>query len=417
MGGSMERMRAWNGPAVLSYGFRPMFLGAAIWASGAMALWIGVLGGRVTLPTRFAPVDWHAHELVFGFLPAVIAGFLLTAVPKWTGRMPVVGWPLLALWTTWVAGRAAVLVSGLLPAGVSAAVDLAFLAALAAVIGREVVAGRNYRNLVVLGGVLLLLVANALFHRDAALGAAVQGAGARLGIAVGVFLILLIGGRIVQSFTRNWLAQRGGPLPAPFGAADWLAMLSAAIALPAWVLAPEARTTGVACLAAGFLHLIRLGRWCGERTLTEPLVLIRLARHERHRRGQGLVRRPGGDLQPQAQLADVRPLHRHLRQLHRLFRRLPAARPSCSSPRSTRCSSCSSGRWSARSAARRPGWIADRFGGGRVTFWVFVGMIAAVFGVIFFLGIKEQPGAFWGFFACFLALFFLTGSATPRPSR
>jgi len=274
MGGSMERTRSWRGPAVLSYGFRPMFLGAGVWAAVAMGLWVAMHGGAVALPTRFAPVDWHAHELLFGFLPAVLAGFLLTAIPNWTGRMPVVGWPLLALWMTWLAGRAAVLVSGLMPAGLAAAIDLTFLSALAAVIGREIVAGRNYRNLVVLGGVLLLLAADALFHLDAGRGAAAHGVGARLGIAVGVFLILLIGGRIVPSFTRNWLAPRGGPLPEPFGAVDRLAMLSAAIALPAWILAVDARATGAACLAAGLLHLIRLGRWRGGRTTAQPLVLI-----------------------------------------------------------------------------------------------------------------------------------------------
>jgi len=274
MSGSIERLRSWSGPAVLSYGFRPMFLCAGIWAAVAMALWIAMIGGAVTLPTRFAPVDWHAHELLFGFLPAVIAGFLLTAVPNWTGRMPVVGWPLLALWTTWLAGRAAVLVSGMLPAGVAAGVDLVFLAALAAVIGREIVAGRNHRNLVVVGAVLLLLAANALFHLDAGNGAAAQGVGARLGIAIGAFLILLIGGRIVPSFTRNWLAQRGERLPAPFGPVDRLGMLAAAVALPAWVLTPDAQATGGACLAAGLVNLIRLGRWRGERTAAEPLVLI-----------------------------------------------------------------------------------------------------------------------------------------------
>ena len=119
MSKSMERMRAWRGPAILSYGFRPMFLGASVWAAAAMALWIAMLAGTLSPPTRFAFVDWHAHELLFGFLPAVIAGFLLTAVPNWTGRLPVVGWPLFALWAIWCSGRIAVLFAELLPPGVA----------------------------------------------------------------------------------------------------------------------------------------------------------------------------------------------------------------------------------------------------------------------------------------------------------
>jgi uncharacterized protein involved in response to NO len=265
----MRQMREWSGPAVLSYGFRPMFLGAGVWGAVAMVVWILVLSGAVVLPSRFAPVEWHAHEMLFGYLPAVLAGFLLTAVPNWTGRMPVVGWPLLALWATWLAGRVAVTVSALLPAGLAAAIDLAFLAALAAVIGREIIAGRNFRNLVVLGGVLLLFAANVLFHAHGA-----AGAGARLGVATGVLLILLIGGRIVPSFTRNWLAQRGAPLPAAFGPTDKAALAAAAVALPAWVVAPGSALAAALCIAAGVLNLARLGRWRGARTLSEPLVLI-----------------------------------------------------------------------------------------------------------------------------------------------
>ena len=94
---SAEKIRAWKGPAILSFGFRPFFLLAGIWAALAMALWVLMLTGRDVLPTAFDPVSWHAHEFLFGYLGAVLAGFLLTAVPNWTGRLPIVGWPLAAL--------------------------------------------------------------------------------------------------------------------------------------------------------------------------------------------------------------------------------------------------------------------------------------------------------------------------------
>ncbi len=272
---TMDRMRAWRGPALFSYGFRPLFLGAALWAALAMGLWIAVLTGRLELPSRFAPVDWHAHALLYGFLPAVIAGFLLTAVPNWTGRLPIVGWPLFGLVLVWLAGRAATSFSALLLAGLAAAVDLAFLALLAAVIGREIAAGRNWRNLPVLAALVLLWTGNLLFHLDAAGGAAAQGPGARIGIAVAVFLILMIGGRIVPSFTRNWLARRpAGPLPVPPDRFDLAALALAAMALAAWIAAPAAPATGLAALVAGLVQLLRLARWAGWRTFAEPLVAI-----------------------------------------------------------------------------------------------------------------------------------------------
>src|SRR6056297_1799395 len=110
-----SRMRAWTGPAILAYGFRPFFFGAAVWAALAMALWVPMLTGQLSLPSAFDPVSWHAHEFLYGYLGAVVAGFLLTAVPNWTGRLPIVGWPLGALAVLWLAGRVAVAVSAGLP--------------------------------------------------------------------------------------------------------------------------------------------------------------------------------------------------------------------------------------------------------------------------------------------------------------
>ncbi|KAB2849547.1 MAG: NnrS family protein, partial [Hyphomicrobiaceae bacterium] len=83
---SAEQIRNYNGPAILGYGFRPFFLLAAAWAAAAVPLWLLMLLGKVSLPTRMAPLEWHIHELLYGYVPAVIAGFLLTAVPNWTGR-------------------------------------------------------------------------------------------------------------------------------------------------------------------------------------------------------------------------------------------------------------------------------------------------------------------------------------------
>ena len=271
MTSSAEQMRAWTGPAILTYGFRPFFLGAAVWAALAMALWVPMLSGALVLPTAFDPVSWHAHEFLFGYLGAVIAGFLLTAVPNWTGRLPIVGWRLGALAALWIAGRVAVAISAAMPPAAVAAIDLAFPLALAAAIGREIVAGRNWRNLVVLGGLAVFAVGNGLFHWEAARGEyAAQGHGLRLGLAAGLMMIALIGGRIVPSFTRNWLARRGpGRLPVPpMQRFDRVALVVLLAALLLWVARPLDPVTGAALVLAGALHLARLARWAGDRTLT-----------------------------------------------------------------------------------------------------------------------------------------------------
>lgn len=275
MTGTAERMRAWTGPALLAYGFRPFFLFAGLWAALAMAVWVAMLTGLAELPTAFDPVSWHAHEMLFGYLGAVAAGFLLTAVPNWTGRLPIVGWPLGGLVALWLLGRIAVATSAHLPPLAVALADLSCLLALIATLAREIVAGRNWRNLIALGMLGVLTVGNALFHWQAAGGHAASGSGLRLGLAAAIMMIMVIGGRIVPSFTRNWLVRRKDPArPAPFGRFDRVALLIGAGALGLWVAAPDALAAGLALLLAGVVHVQRLLRWCGRHTGAEPLVWI-----------------------------------------------------------------------------------------------------------------------------------------------
>ena len=134
---TMQRMRTWRGPALLSFGFRPFFLIGGAYAATVVLVWLLVLTGAMASPGDWPPLAWHAHELVFGFVPAVVAGFLLTAVPNWTGRLPVVGWPLLGLVAVWLAGRLAVAAAGLLPGAFVAALATAFPVTLAVFLGRE----------------------------------------------------------------------------------------------------------------------------------------------------------------------------------------------------------------------------------------------------------------------------------------
>jgi len=274
MATTAERVRTHSGPAILSYGFRPFFLLGASWAASVLAVWLPMLGGAFSPPTAFSPLEWHVHELVYGYVPCIIAGFLLTAVPNWTGRLPVTGGPLLALVATWAAGRLAILTSARIGAAPAAVVDLLFLACLAGVIGREIVAGRNVRNVKVLALLVLFLVGNAVFHWET-ITHAVGGYGMRLGIGVILLLITLIGGRIIPSFTRNWLARRPpGPLPTPFGRFDVACLGVGTLTIACWIADPHAWLTAVMATLAGCLHAVRLARWAGYRTIAEPLVLV-----------------------------------------------------------------------------------------------------------------------------------------------
>ena len=270
----MSCTKTYRGPALFSHGFRPFFLSAALFGLGVVPFWLLVWRGDIAVSGPFPAEDWHAHEMIFGFAAAVVAGFLFTAVPNWTGRMPIRGWPLIVLCAVWVAGRLAV--GGVLPLGPGGvmAVDCAFLAAVTLMIGVEIVAGRNWRNLMVAIPVLLLLAANLAFHVGAMSGHGMD-VGLRLGLAVLIFLITLIGGRIIPSFTRNWLSRQAAPqMPAPFGRFDGLCLIAGAVALANWVWQPHAITTALFLALAAALHAVRMSRWRGLSTWRSPLLLM-----------------------------------------------------------------------------------------------------------------------------------------------
>lgn len=263
-----------GGSAILSYGFRPFFLVGSLYAGLTILFWLPLFYGHVETLSVFAPVDWHIHEMLFGYLSAVVTGFLLTAIPNWTGRLPVQGTPLLALLLIWLAGRLAVFFSGEIGWIAAAAVDCSFLLAVAGAAAIEIVAGRNWRNLKVLAPVAVLLAANICFHLEVELNG-LSDMSRRLGIGAALVLIMIIGGRIIPSFTRNWLVKANpGRLPVPFNRLDVATIAFSAGALAVWTVSPGAVAAGTMLIAAAMLNLIRLSRWAGDRTLSDPLVLI-----------------------------------------------------------------------------------------------------------------------------------------------
>ena len=252
----------------LSGGFRPFFLGAAAWAAIAMPVWLAAYAHGYPLGGALPAMLWHAHEMIFGFAVATVAGFLLTAIPNWTGRLPVRGARLGALAALWLAGRVAMFATP----PVAAIIDLAFLIGLIAVVARELIAGRNYRNLPLLVALGVLLTGNVLMHLHALDIAYTAALGARIGAATLAAMVALVGGRIIPSFTRNWMAKmrRDAAPPAPVSRLDLACLLVTVAALVSWVVLPNALVQ----MLGGAAVLVRLARWRAVHTLREPLLTV-----------------------------------------------------------------------------------------------------------------------------------------------
>ncbi|MBV1864428.1 MAG: NnrS family protein [Rhodobacteraceae bacterium] len=263
-----------QGPTIFSYGFRPFFLSASIFALIVIPLWMAIQAGMITLDSVFKPTVWHIHEMLFGYAAAVIAGFLFTAIPNWTGRMPVRGWPLAMMVSLWFLGRISVAGPLNLGAPLVLIADCAFLASIVLMITREIVAGKNWRNLKVLLPVVTLFLANIVFHFEAMETGLAENS-TRLGFGAIIFLVMLIGGRVIPAFTRNWLVKQGpGALPIPFSKYDAISILVGALALGGWVLFPNSPIIGSLLIVVAGMHVFRLSRWQGLRTFPSPLLLM-----------------------------------------------------------------------------------------------------------------------------------------------
>jgi uncharacterized protein involved in response to NO len=268
-------------PAIFTAGFRFYFLAAslfAIFSIAAWLLWLGVhaMGAAIVKPTiGMAPHLWHAHEMVYGYTVAVIAGFFLTAVPSWTGSPPARAAYVAGTGAVWLAGRLAIWFSGFLDPAVVALIDLAFVPLLGVKIASNLWRKAQARNLIFLGLLTLLFAGNLRMHLEwMNLPGGDAAAGVRLGLLVATAMITIIGGRIIPGFTRNALNRHGyqGAMPVVNPFADRAAILSAVlVALSAGVNAPY-WLVGSFALAAALANGVRLARWGWQNTLSEPIL-------------------------------------------------------------------------------------------------------------------------------------------------
>lgn len=267
------RQAAPRGVALFQYGFRPFFLLAGLQAALAVPLWVAIWRGDLAWQPAMPSSIWHGHEMLFGFAVAAMAGFLLTAVPNWTGLPALKGPRLMLLVAVWLAAR----IAAFLPDPLLFRVfDLAFLPLLALTLGPGIILRAGRRNGVMVAILLLLAAINAAVHFDGfGLSSLSASWALRLGIAVFALMVGIIGGRIVPAFTQGGMKMAGRPLaiearrPLELGSILSLAafVLATALQLPELVLGV------VAAIAAGF-NLLRFLGWQGWKTWGVPLVWV-----------------------------------------------------------------------------------------------------------------------------------------------
>lgn len=264
-------------PAILGKGFRPFFLLAGLQAALAMPLWLAMLGGAKAPPAYFGGPFWHAHEMIFGFALAVIAGFLLTAIGNWTSRETATGGLLAALAALWLVGRLAVFFADQLPRPLPAVLDLAFLPALAVVCARPMVATQNKRNYQFVAMLALLFAGNLGMHLGA-LGVWAEGArkGAWLAVYVVIAMIVVMTARVVPMFTRNATGQKAiRNLPK----LDVAAIVGVVLSALADLATLDERLVAALCAATGLMVLARMAPWGTLHTFGNSLLWILHAGH------------------------------------------------------------------------------------------------------------------------------------------
>lgn len=270
--GGIPRGLGRDGAILLSYGFRPFYLGASLWAIATITIWICTISGWLQPAETYGQSAWHAHELLFGFMPAVLVGYLMTTVPNWTGRFPLSGKPLGRLFIIWVAGRLSMLMVGETTAVIALLIDWIFLPLFAYFCFREVWVARRIADVKPILCVSSLALINGGFHIAAMHGGDV-GAWARAALSVYVLLITATSDKLIPSFTNSWLAQSGRPrLATGNRIVDRFVLTATLLTATMWTYEPSSLLTATLAAVAAGAHLVRAARWFRPMILRSPLI-------------------------------------------------------------------------------------------------------------------------------------------------
>ncbi|WP_424942478.1 NnrS family protein [Aliiroseovarius crassostreae] len=253
---------------LLTGAYRLFFPAAALFAGVAVPLWLALYMGAADLISD--PFLWHQHEMLFGYLPAALAGFLFTAIPNWTRRPGLPPVAIAGLFTLWLVARVAMFVAP--EALVSDAISLAFLPVVAGLALGNLILAKNSRNYVVAAVIFALSLSQAMFlFADTDLGLTA-------GFALSFVLMVHIGGRVTPAFSRNWLKKRGAAkIPAGFGPVDQVAITLSAVTAVSWTTLGIGPITGLLAALTTVALALRLSRWCGLAVRSEPLLFAQHA--------------------------------------------------------------------------------------------------------------------------------------------
>lgn len=255
--------------ALFALGFRPFFLGAGVFSVLLIALWLAVYTDALSLGLPIPPAQWHAHEMIFGFAGAVIVGFLLTAVQNWTGVKTLSGKPLAGLFVLWLAGRFLPFVPGI-PLALYALIDAALFPAAMIAIAHPIIRAKQVRNYAFPVMLALLTAANLLMHAEWLGFTHTATTGFTLAVYMIVLMMVVMGGRVIPSFTDGKLRTSARR----WKWVEWLAPALTLAVLVAVLTMPVSPVTALLAAAAFIIHAVRLAGWYTQKYWAVPLLWV-----------------------------------------------------------------------------------------------------------------------------------------------
>ena len=257
--------------APFALGFRPFFLLAGFSAVLLILLWFLQLTGNVSVSGYYTPTGWHAHEMLFGYTAAVVAGFLLTAAGNWTGIKMIRGWRLMLLTVVFLAGRFAPFIPGI-PHWLIASVDIAFLPLVALILAIPVIRIKQWANVVFVPLLLTMAAANTAVHLSALNVIDINIVmGSRAMVYLVILLIVVMGGRVIPFFTERGVA---GVVTKKWNVIEYLSAISVLLAAIADVFFGWSVVTGYLAFFAAIINLVRLYGWYSNLIWYVPLVWV-----------------------------------------------------------------------------------------------------------------------------------------------